>query len=86
MFGGATERFDDVGVDFGSGEGIAGRDMCEAHECVHEGELPRVIALEARNALSRSGDGRLRELSQLAAIDEGFEDVLLDIEVVVVDR
>ena len=73
-------------MDFGSGEGIAGCDVCEAHERVHQGELPRVIELEARNALSGRRDGRLRELSQLAAIDEGLQNVLLDVEVVIVDR
>jgi hypothetical protein len=69
-FGGAAERFDDGGVDFGGVEGIAGRNVCEAHERMHEGELPRVIQLEARNALSRRGDRWFRELSQLAAIDK----------------
>jgi hypothetical protein len=53
---------------------------------MHEGELPRVIELEARNALSRRRDRWFRELSQLAAIDKGFEDILLDVEVVIVDR
>ena len=86
MFGGAAERFGDGGVDFGSGEGIAGRNVCEADERMHEGELPRVIELEARNALSRRRDRRLRELSQLAAIDKGLQNILLHVEVVVVDR
>src|SRR5258705_13322387 len=31
-------------------------------------------------------DGRFRELSQLAAIDKGFQNVLLDVEVIIVDR
>ncbi len=61
--GGAAERFDDNGVDFGSGEGIAGGDVREADERMHQGELPRVIELEARNALSGRRDRRFRELS-----------------------
>ena len=44
-----------------------------------------MIELEARNALSGRCDGRLRELSQLTAINEGFQNVLLDVEVVIVD-
>jgi len=72
-------------VDFGGGEGITGCDVCEANERMHQGELPRVIELEARNALSGRGDCRFRELSQLAAIDEGFQDILLNVEVVIVD-
>jgi hypothetical protein len=59
-------------VDFGSGEGIAGRNVCKAHERMHQGELPRVIELEARNALSRRRDCRFCELSQLTAIDKGL--------------
>jgi len=74
------------GVDFGGRKGIAGRDVCEAHKRMHEGELPRVIELEARNAFSRRGDRWFRELSQLAAIDKSFENILLDVEVVIVDR
>jgi hypothetical protein len=52
---------------------------------MHEGKLPRVVELEARNALSRRGDRWFRELSQLATIDKGFENILLDAEVVIVD-
>ena len=73
-------------MEFGSGEGIAGCDVGEAYERVHQGKLPRVIELEAGNALSGRRDGRFRELSQLAAIDEGFQNILLDVEVVIVDR
>jgi hypothetical protein len=38
--------------------------------------------LEACNALSRRGDRWFRELSQLAAIDKGFENILADAEVI----
>ena len=86
MFAGAAERFDDGGVDLGSGEGVAGRNVCEAYERMHEGKLPRVIELEARNAFARRGDRRFGKFSQLAAIDEGFKDILLHIEIAVVDR
>src|SRR5436190_12781407 len=61
--GGAAERFGDGGVDFGSGEGIASRDVREADERMHQGELPWVIELEARNALSGSRDRRFSKLS-----------------------
>src|SRR6266852_8471117 len=63
VLGGAAERFDDGGVDFGSGEGIASRDVREADERMHQGELPWVIEFEARNALSGSRDRRLSKLS-----------------------
>ncbi len=85
VLGGAAERFDDGGVDFGGGEGISSRNVCEAHERMHQGELPRVIELEARNALSRRRDRGFRELPQLAAVDKGLQDILLHVEIVVVD-
>ena len=59
--------------------------MTEAHEGMHERELARIVELEAGGALSSGGDRRLRQSLQLPAINEGFEDILLDIEVVVVD-
>ena len=71
-------------IEFGCGKPIGG-DVTEAHECVHERELPRVVELEAGDALSGRGDCRLRQLSQLPAVDEGFDDVLLHVEVIVVD-
>jgi hypothetical protein len=63
VVGVAAEGFDDGGVDFGSGEGIASRDVREADDRMHQGELPRVIELEARIALSGSRDRRFRKLS-----------------------
>jgi hypothetical protein len=84
-FAGAAKRFEDGGVEFGRGESIAGRDVCEAHERMHESELARVIELEARNTLSGRGDRRFRKFSQLTAIDKGLQDVLLHVEIVVVD-
>jgi hypothetical protein len=66
-------------VDFARSEGVAGGDVREAHERVHEGKLPRVIELEARD------DCWFRKFSQLAAINKGLQDVLLHVEIVVVD-
>ena len=63
VVGVAAERFDDGGVDLGCAEGIASRDVREADERMHQSELPRVIELEARNALSGSRDRRFRKLS-----------------------
>jgi hypothetical protein len=53
LLAGTAERVDEGGVEFGCREGIAGRDVCEPDEGVHDGELPRMIQLEAGNALSR---------------------------------
>jgi hypothetical protein len=58
--------------------------MAEAHEGVHERELPRIVEFEAGGALSSGGDHRLRRLLQLPAINEGLED-MLDVEVIIVD-
>ena len=60
--------------------------MGEPHEGMHQGELSRVVELEAGDALSRRRDGRFRELSELATIDEGLQNVLLHVQVIVIDR
>jgi hypothetical protein len=73
-------------VDLPSGKAIAGGDVREAHESVHQCELAGVIEPQSRNAFPCRSNGRFGEPSQLAAIDEGLEDVLLHIEIIVVDR
>ena len=61
--GRASKCLDDVGVDFRGAEGIASGNVREAHEGVHQGELPWVVEPQSRDALSRRGNGRLREPS-----------------------
>src|SRR5260370_2033550 len=53
---------------------------------MHEGQLPSVIELQTGDAFAVREDGGLAEVSQLAAIEEGFQDVLLNIQVVVNNR
>lgn len=60
--------------------------MREANERVHQGELARVIKRKALNALLGRCDGRLRELSKPNAIDKDLWNVLLDAEIVIIDR
>jgi hypothetical protein len=74
-----------VRTDLRSGEGVARCDVREAHEGMHEGELSRVVEPQSRDAFSRWSNGGLCKPSQLATINKRFEDVLLDVEVVVVD-
>ena len=53
-FGGAAEGFEDGGMDFGSGEGIASCDVCEAHKRMHQGTHPAKAALRGRASGLRS--------------------------------
>jgi hypothetical protein len=80
--GRAFERLNDIGVDFRGGKGIAGSNVCEAGESMHQGELPRMIKPQSGNALSGLSNRRLGQASQVAAVDECFEDILLDIKVI----
>lgn len=57
--------------------------MAEAYEGVHESQLTRMIQLQPRNALAVGEKRRLRQLPKLAAIDKSFQDVLLDVVVIV---
>ena len=73
-------------IEFCGGNAVAGGDVREAHEGVHQGKLAGMVEPQSRNAFPRRGNGRFSEPSQLAAIDEGLEDILLHIEIIVVDR
>ena len=54
--GAAAERIEDSGVKLGGREAVGGGDMAEAHESVHERELPGIVELEAGDALPGGGD------------------------------
>src|SRR5271165_428952 len=86
LLSGATEGGDDVRIDFAGAEGVGGRDLRKAHESVHESQLSRIVELEARNAFAGRGDGGLGKPLELTAIDKRLEDILLDVQVIVIDR
>jgi hypothetical protein len=52
VLAGAAERLTTAGWVSAVMQGVAGGDVREAHQRMHEGKLPRVIELEARDALS----------------------------------
>ena len=66
-------------------EGITGGDVREADEGMHQGELARMIELEAGNAFAIRQARGFGELAQLSAVDERFRDVLLEGEIAVDD-
>jgi hypothetical protein len=76
-----VHRGQGTGIEVGRLEGPARRDVREAHQGVHEGQLPRVIELQPGEARAGGEHRGLGEASQLAPIDEGLEDVLLDVEI-----
>jgi hypothetical protein len=63
-------------MEFCSGKAVAGGDVRETHEGMHQGKLAGVIEAQSRNALSRRSDGRFGEPSQLATVNEGLKDIL----------
>jgi hypothetical protein len=52
---------------------------------MHEGQLSRMIELESRDAFAVGQNCGLSQLSQLPAIDEGLQDVLLHVVITVDD-
>src|SRR5262245_40673492 len=72
-------------MEFCGGEAVAGGDVREAHESVHQGKLAGMVEAQSRNALSHWSNGRFGEAPQLAAIDEALEDILLHVEIIIVD-
>lgn len=74
-----------MGVQLLGGESVGGRDVSEAHQGVHEGELSGMVEFEAGDTSAVGQNGWLSELVELPTIHEGLQDVLLDVEVAVDD-
>lgn len=66
-------------------EGVARRNAGEADERMHQRDLAGMIEFQAGNTLAVGQPRGFGELAQLAAVDEGFEDVLLNREIPVGD-
>ena len=73
-------------MDFTGDKGAGHGDLGEADQSMHQGQLPGIVEFEARNAFAGQGAGRSGEMLKLPAIDKRLDDILLDVEVVVVDR
>jgi hypothetical protein len=66
-------------VEIGGGEGGAGGDVGIADQSMHPRQLPTVIERKARDALSLGQGGGAQPVFGVGrAIDESFQDVLLD--------
>ncbi len=85
VVGGAAQGLGGLGMEFCGGKGAFCGDVGEAQQGMHQGQLARMIELQARNAFAVGEESGLAELAELAAIDEGLQHVLLNVEVVVGD-
>jgi hypothetical protein len=77
------ERRPDVGIEFRGLKRAAGGEVSEPYQDMHQGQLPGMVEFETRDALAILQNRGLGELSQLAAIDEGLQNVLLHVEVAI---
>ena len=72
-------------MDLSGSEDAAGGDVSEAHQGMHESQLPGIVQLQTRNPFAATKHGGLGELAQLTAVDKGLQDVLLYGEIIVAD-
>ena len=75
----------DVGIEFGGGEGAAGSDVSEAYQGVHQGQLSWVVEFESRDTFTAGKHRGLGQVMELASIDEALQDILLNVKIVVAD-
>ena len=68
----------DVGIKFGGREGVAGGDVSETHQGVHEGQLPWVIEFKPGDAFTAGEHGGLSQFVKLPPVDKAFQNVLLN--------
>jgi hypothetical protein len=59
--------------------------VSEAHQGMHESQLPGIVQFQTRNAFTATKHGGLGKLAQLTAVDKGLQDVLLHGEIIVTD-
>jgi hypothetical protein len=57
--------------------------VSEAYQGVHESQLPWVVEFESRDAFTAGKDGGLCQVMELSSVNEAFEDILLDVKIVV---
>ena len=55
----------------------------ETYQGMHQSQLSWMVEFQARNPSATGKHRGLRQLTQLASIDEGLQDVLLDREIIV---
>jgi len=72
-------------MQVGGGESAVGGQIGEANQSSHQGELSLVVELEPRHPLAARRDRGLDQLAQLAPIEESFQDVLPDVEIILGD-
>ena len=72
-----------VGIKFGGGKGVVGSDVSEAYQGVHEGQLSWVVEFEPGDAFTAGKHGGSRQVVELASVNKAFQDVLLNIKIVV---
>jgi hypothetical protein len=72
-----------MGIKLGGGEGVARSDVSEAYQGVHEGQLSWVVEFESRDAFTAGKHGGLCQVMELASVNKAFQDILLNVKVVV---
>src|SRR2546425_1536798 len=74
-----------MGMDLRGAESAACSDLRETHQRLHQSKLSPMIGLPAGDSLPIRQDCGLTESLELSAIDKGFQNVLLHIEVSIND-
>ena len=74
-----------MGIKLSSREGASRGDVSEPDQGVHQRQLAWVVQFQAGNPFATGKHGGFCQLTQLPSVDKGFQDVLLDGEIIVAD-
>ena len=74
-----------MGIKLSSRKGASRGDVGEPDQGVHQRKLSCVVQFQAGNPFAAGKDCGFCQLTQLASVDKGFQDVLLDGEIIVAD-
>ena len=73
------------GIKLRSRKGVSRGDVSEPYQSVHQRKLSRVVQFQAGNPFATGKHGGFSQRTQLPSVDKGFQDVLLDGEIIVAD-
>ena len=74
-----------MGIKLSSPKGASRGDVSEPYQGVHQRKLAWVVQFEARNPFATGKHCGFCQLTQLPSVDKGFQDVLLNGEIIVAD-
>ena len=74
-----------MGIKLSSRKGVSRGDVSEPYQGMHQRKLAWVVEFQAGNPFTTGKHCGLSQVTQLPSVDKGFQNVLLDGEIIIAD-